>query len=132
MEIGTLILLVLFQVKHYIADYPLQFPYMYENKGKDKGWFIALSNHALVHACFAMLISLLYLMITHFDFGVITNIGIMFGIGLFDYTTHMFTDRWKATKKEGPADGSFWRNLGKDQMIHHLVGIAIITFLVWL
>lgn len=44
------ILLIAFQIKHLIADYYLQFEYMYKNKGQVTGWFGPLKDHATIHA----------------------------------------------------------------------------------
>lgn len=56
----TLFLLLAFQVKRLLADYYLQFPYMYENKGKKKGWVEPLLHHAFIHGIFTLLITALF------------------------------------------------------------------------
>lgn len=122
------VLLVVFQVKHLIADYYLQFPYMYENKGKPTGWINPLLDHTIVHAGFTWVIALIFI-------GAVidcqlTALTVSFAIALFDLATHFVTDRWKATRKTDPSQAFFWTSLGIDQMIHHLVGIAIAYFLV--
>jgi len=116
MSIELLFLLLLgFQVKHFLADYPLQFAYMYENKGKLGGWVRPLSDHSLVHATFTFFITVGFV-----------GVSIALALGAFDYITHFLTDRWKASKRESPTESSFWINLGIDQMVHHTVGIIII------
>ena len=116
MSIDILILLVAFQLKHLVADYYLQFPYMYENKGKPTGWVMPLVHHSEVHAAFTLFIIGLYAE------GIMIPLAAM----LFDFTTHFITDRWKAIKKDGPDTSAFWYSLGIDQMVHHIVGILII------
>ncbi len=127
MTLNILILLLLFQVKHLIADYYMQYPYMYENKGKPIGWFIPLSEHAGIHALGTFIIIFIYQMAN----GQTTDfhLYILIMVGMFDFITHFLTDRWKATQKATPAESKFWQYLGIDQMIHHTVGILIIFYI---
>ncbi len=124
MQIEILILLIAFQIKHFLADYPLQFPFMYENKGKATNWTISLASHAMVHATMTFTISIIFISIYSFPSWIP---WIAF---LFDFITHFIIDRWKATRKGGPDTSGFWINLGLDQMFHHLVGIIIIYIIV--
>ena len=104
MPTEILVLLIAFQIKHFIADYPLQFPYMYENKGKSIGWIEPLFIHSSVHAFFTAMI-------------VFTFTGspeLMMAAIVFDLTTHFIIDRWKATRPNGPDNYWFWHNLGID------------------
>jgi hypothetical protein len=118
-------LLLLFQVKHLIADYYLQLPYMYENKGKPRGWFKPLFDHAVVHATGTMIIVGPYLIVTDYKY----SFTVMVILAFFDLVTHFIIDRWKATRKGGPNTPEFWQYLGIDQMLHHVVGILIIMVL---
>lgn len=128
MTTEILILLIAFQVKHIIADYYLQFPYMYENKGKDKGWFSPLFDHAFIHAVGTFIIVTGYILTYGIPGKIGANMAIVFTIlfVLFDLITHFVTDRWKATRKTDPSQAWFWQSLGIDQMVHHIVGILII------
>ena len=111
------ILLVAFQIKHLIADYYLQFPYMYENKGKPSNWFAPLYHHALVHAIGTFIIVA----------SVVEESSLILVVAfMLDLITHFAIDRWEATQKGGPDTSGFWTNLGINQMLHHLVGIYII------
>jgi len=116
------ILLVVFQIKHLIADYYLQFPAMYENKGKPLyvDWFMPLFAHAYVHGVMTMSI-LIVVFSYHINFSMFPVLA-----AFIDICSHMAIDRWKATQPEGPNTSKFWYNLGIDQMLHHLVGIVII------
>jgi len=119
--IEAFVLLIVFQFKHLIADYYLQFPYMYLNKGQKTGWFYPLLHHSMVHAFFTMVILFVYF--------IFIDVGmplIIFYLGVFDLITHFITDRWKATRGKTPDQPKFWTNLGIDQMIHHVVGIIIV------
>ena len=115
MTIETLFLiLIAFQAKHFLADYPLQLPYMYENKGKMHGWVRPLTDHAFVHASITIIIVMM----------VSPHLALL--LGAFDFATHFATDRWKASQNKSPTEASFWIDLGVDQMIHHLVGLFIV------
>lgn len=116
MTIELLMMLLTFQVKHLIADYYLQFPYMYENKGKATGWVGPLFNHSLVHGV------LTYIIVAIFT----SNVGLAMLALLIDAVTHFWIDRWKATRPDKVTESGFWTNLGIDQMLHHVVGILII------
>ena len=130
MTTEILILLLAFQIKHLIADYYLQFPYMYENKGKENGWILPLTNHALIHTIGTMLIAGGYLILYNETRPNIDINIFIISLALFDFLSHFITDRWKATRKTNPSESWFWRSLGIDQMIHHIVGIIIIYIIV--
>lgn len=115
------ILLILFQVKHFLADYPLQNKYML---GKFKpGWdfFWPLYLHAYIHGIITGLITLFFT--GNFKFSIQ-----MFFI---DGIIHFFMDRIKAGPKylgrfKDMYDRKFWWSLGLDQMVHHLTHYLII------
>ena len=124
MTTTVFVLLIIFQIKHLIADYYLQFPYMYLNKGNPTGWFMPLFEHSFVHSVITFIIAYIYIWyIGSF------NILIVFGVTLFDLLTHFVTDRWKATRGTTPNQEKFWTALGIDQMIHHIVSIIIVFVL---
>jgi len=131
MTTEILILLLAFQIKHLIADYYLQFPYMYENKGKKERWIEPLFDHSFIHAIGTILIVFIYMLVTNkpSELGSITAAIITIGVVIFDFITHFITDRWKATRKTDPSKSWFWQSLGIDQMIHHTVGILIIWYI---
>jgi hypothetical protein len=86
------ILLVVFQIKHFIADYPLQTPYML-GKFKDKGWIKPLSAHCGVQAIFTFLIAATAL-------GWDKDVGLyVLGLSALDFTIHFIMDRIKASPK---------------------------------
>ena len=132
MEYHFLLLLIAFQAKHLIADYYLQFPYMYENKGKATGWVEPLFDHATIHALFTIIIVLFYLLYINIYINKLTlYIIILIPITafIFDFTTHFITDRIKATRKSTMDTSQFWYNLGLDQAVHHTVGILIVYYI---
>ena len=118
-EIFTL--LVLFQLKHFVCDYPLQNQYML-GKANATNWIKPLAAHAAVH-------SLATYIITMYFVGPFT--AIIFALA--DFIIHFTVDRIKASPKLGgrfnPTQPYFWWALGADQMAHHLTHYAFIFVL---
>ena len=143
------ILLIVFQIKHFLADYPLQNEFML-GKFKDKGWVIPLATHAGVHAWATFWVSSMFFTGTGFR-----GLGICISLALLDFTVHFIVDRIKASSKllgrfkalsalewnslnvhPGFTDKDrmnairsnkyFWWSLGADQMAHHLTHYLII------
>lgn len=145
-------LLIVYQFKHFVADFPLQGKYML---GKFKsGWefFLPLLAHVAVHGAFTLTI-VLALGLPH-----------MWWLALVDMSIHFTMDRLKAgpkylgrlkplsasdmkasltylswegherEKKEATkrlrGNMFFWWSLGLDQMVHHLTHYYIIYKLV--
>ena len=79
-------LLIAFQVKHFVADYPLQGVYML-GKFKDKGWVKPLLSHVAVHGFFTALIC------------AFVNFKMIIPMILSDMTIHFIMDRIKASSK---------------------------------
>ncbi len=133
------VLLVIFQLKHFFADFPLQNSYMH-SKGR-VGWnFVPpLLAHVFVHATLSFVIT--YCFTGAFLFSIV--------LGLFDLVVHFTMDRIKAGPKylgkyeylakhefssasvaQLRDDKKFWISLGFDQMVHHLTHFAIIYLIV--
>jgi Protein of unknown function (DUF3307) len=151
----VLTLCVVFQFKHFIADYPLQNAYML-GKFKRKGWVLPLLAHSSVHCLFTFAIT----------YGITLNAVLALWLSLFDGLCHTIMDRIKAhpdllgrfkalssgeyvylkeleamdEKLGNPKDRLiehqfrnnklFWWALGFDQLVHHLTDVAIIYFIV--
>lgn len=130
-------LLLIFQLKHFLADYPLQRGYMLR-KFMKTGWVLPLACHCAVHAVMTFAICLFY-----------TDLSWAVELAYFDFLIHFIMDRIKAdqqllgrykplTKDTYPtADAAakrsndrFWWSLGFDQAVHHLTHYAIIGCLV--
>lgn len=116
------ILLVLFQVKHYIADFPLQGEYMLHKTSPGWDFLAPLSVHCLIHAALTLVI-------------VCWWQPALWWLALVDFATHFIMDRIKSGPRylgrfydKGRA--SFWNVLGFDQMIHHLTSFFIIWVLI--
>ncbi len=147
--IGLLGLLVLFQIKHFLADYPLQIQYMM-GKFKASFWeaFLPLLAHCAIHGLFTFAIAV----------GCSQSVKVALLLALFDMVIHFTMDRIKASpgllgrfkalsadqmtarlmgfgsaksiKKDLRSNRLFWWSLGFDQMVHHLTDYAIIFYMV--
>jgi hypothetical protein len=134
----VILLLIIYQLKHFIADYPLQGKYMLQKFLPDWSFFFPLLAHTGVHAIMTFCISLCF-----------ANIKTAATLAIFDMVVHFTMDRIKAgpkylgkykplTAKEYPtstvsqkrSNTLFWWSLGLDQMIHHLTHYVIIYVLV--
>jgi len=118
-------LLILFQVKHFICDYPLQTDYMLgKMKPTGEDWYRPLALHAGVHAFFTFLI-ILFIHPSNYW---------LYLIPLLDFVIHFMVDRIKASPnlcgRWNPAQPYFWWALGADQMIHHLTHYIFIYVIV--
>ena len=113
------ILLVIFQIKHFLADYPFQNQYML-GKSKKNGWFFPLLAHALVHGTGTLLIMLFFSPSMWFIFAV-------------DVIIHFFVDRVKSSpnilNRFKPDNKLFWWFLGADQLIHHSTNYLMIIMI---
>lgn len=148
--------LIFFQVKHFIADYPLQTPYMLKKFGKGTEWILPLTAHAAVHGALTLIF-------------ILAIKPAAWPLALVDFGVHFIVDRIKASphlggrwKSLGAAEigpiirgagglGNlpelemyrkmcvaklkdntyFWWALGADQMAHHLTHYYIIYMLVF-
>ena len=77
------ILLIIFQMKHFIADFPLQNTYML-GKMQRHGWIKPLSAHAAVHALMTAFILLIFA-------------PQLWWIVILDFVIHFSVDRVKAS-----------------------------------
>ena len=119
---GTIFLLIiLFQIKHFICDYPLQGRYML-GKFKETGWELPLAAHAAVHFIGTFLIAVLF------------GFWIAIAVATLDFVVHFVVDKVKveASRKTNHSEPQFWWYLGLDQMEHHLTHYLIIALLVFL
>lgn len=117
------LLLVIYQLKHFICDYPLQNAYML-GKFKESGWVKPLLAHTGIHAIATFLIAFAF-----------TNLFFLsLSLAAFDLVVHFIMDRVKASPKMlgrfDIKDKRFWWSLGLDQMVHHLTHYAIIACIV--
>ena len=144
---GLFSLLVLFQLKHFMCDYPFQTDYMLGKFKSDRHWILPLLAHAAVHAVSTFIIVAC----------VKLSWSLALELAVIDLVAHTTMDRIKASPrllgrfkalsaremaviKRGPSIPSqtipfyealrsnvyFWWSVGFDQMVHHLTHYYII------
>jgi hypothetical protein len=111
----VLLLLALFGIKHFLADFAMQTAYMVHEKGiygAEGG-----VHHALVHA------ALTFLILIFFCSGVDQAIG----LSALDFAIHYHVDFFKQqlNRNYSTDDRGFWLLLGLDQALHYLTYIGI-------
>lgn len=106
----TLLLLFLFQLKHFIVDFPLQGPYHYKNKGT--------YGHpgGIEHAGFHAIATMMFL-------PFFAGFEVALWLSVFEFLFHYHLDwakmRINAIKGWGPTTHEqFWWLLGADQALH--------------
>lgn len=111
-------------VKHTAADFFLQRPYQYCNKGiyGHPGGLL----HAGIHVA---LTPLVYLVIAPASLLLVATIA----TGEFIVHYHVDWAKEQLTKANGltPQTSAFWHALGVDQLLHGLTYLAIVAALVW-
>lgn len=122
--INIFILLILFQVKHFLADFPLQTPYMLNKFKASWGFVVPLLSHGLTHALGTLVISYMFTQSIYYSLK----------LAFLDLVVHSIMDRIKAGPKylgRFKLDNKlFWWSLGLDQMVHHLTHYAIIYLII--
>ena len=118
MTVTVIILLALFGIKHFIADFLMQYDYML----REKGIYGATGgvHHALVHASWTFLILVPF----------IHSADQLLILPLVDFVLHYHIDWAKQQLNRGltPADRQFWGWLGADQALHYLTYVGIISY----
>jgi len=114
----VLVLLVLFQIKHFVADYPLQTPEMIRGKG------ILFNPQGILHSLHHSGLTLVTLGI----FALVHPIAIIPAvlISVSEFFVHYVIDYSKMQygKSLTTNDSRFWWAIGFDQMLHHLTYLA--------
>lgn len=102
------LLLILFQIKHFVADFPLQNKYMLQKFRPDWGFFFPLLAHSALHGLGTLIIGLIYLSIQPVGVLLIdlgdkhTTLSVYLSIvllALLDMIIHFTMDRIKAGPK---------------------------------
>jgi hypothetical protein len=137
------LLIAIFQLKHLVADYFCQTPFMLQ-KFNITGWWRPLAAHCGVHAGFTFIITAVALASSGFSFPW----ALPLICAILDFNVHMVMDRLKAspnllgrfkalTARDFPMANAeerrgntlFWWSLGFDQMIHHLTDLAVVMII---
>jgi hypothetical protein len=105
-------LLVVYQLKHFLADYPLQGQYMLRKFSPDwKVWIPALSAHAGVHAVFTFII--FQWVQGFYSNGVDTLFSV--ACAAIDFSIHFCMDRIKAS----PNMMGRWKSLSAKEFLYY-------------
>lgn len=111
-----MLILLLLQLKHFVADFFIQTPYMYKNKGT-YGHLGGIS-HSGIHGIFTFQILIWFLAPAQ-----------ALGLAFLDMVIHYHMDWFKVywSKKRGYNfyNNEYWVWLGIDQTIHQLTYILI-------
>jgi len=119
------LLLILFQLKHYIVDFVIQINDPNSMKKFDvRGWIGPLAKHAGDHSTVTFVIAIFF-----------TNIYLAMALALLDFVLHFSMDRVKASphilgRFKYPEPG-YWYSLGGDQAFHHFTHYLIIFIIVY-
>jgi hypothetical protein len=112
------ILLALFGIKHFIADFLMQYDYML----REKGIYGATGgvHHAIIHASWTFLILVFFC----------SNVNTIIALSFVDFAVHYHVDFIKQQLNKGltTADRQFWVWLGVDQALHYLTYVGIISY----
>ena len=120
-QLALLVLTLLF-IKHWFADFVVQFDYMVEQKGiyGAEGGI----HHSLIHCVLTWLVM----------YAVFQNTFIAVFTALFDGLIHYHIDwlkmnisRWRSLTIR---DHEFWMWLGADQLAHQLTYIAMVLWVI--
>lgn len=116
---GTLIgLLIWLQVKHFVADYLLQSPWILSGKGHlgKPGGYVHAGIHVLGTAPALICVGL--------------GGGLIAAVLAGEFAVHFIVDHVKAlqgrTRPQSPSSARFWAMHGADQLAHHLTYSAIL------
>lgn len=119
----TMYLVLIYQLKHFIADYLLQGKYMLKKFAPGWEFVLPLAAHCAVHAVFTFAIT-----------AVFVPWLLAASLAAFDFVVHFIMDRIKASPRMlgrfTKDDPRFWWALGFDQMIHHITHYIIIYIVV--
>ena len=134
--IEVFILIVAFQLKHYIADYILQFRIKDAIKKFDaEGWIKPLSIHAFHHFGGTFTISTLYLGYCEFCPYSLYFWTLVMSVSILDFVAHFTIDRLKASPNIGGRfhypTKEYFQIMGLDQMAHHLTHYLITFALIY-
>jgi uncharacterized protein DUF3307 len=112
--------MVIFAVKHVIADFVLQTSWMATGKDAKTGWALPLLVHCVIHGALAT--AVLLALAPRFWF-----------LGLADFVLHFIIDRAKgfcvSTFNVTMDHQWFWWLIGIDQALHHLTGFGLAVVL---
>lgn len=116
------ILIGLFHIKHFIADYVLQHTYMLRKVRPGWDFVPPLALHCFVHAVLTLTICLFFR-------------PEMYWLAGLDFVVHFSMDRLRSGpnylgRYDDVNTARFWWILGFDQMVHHMTHLYIVWALI--
>lgn len=116
------ILMIVFQLKHFAADYLFQYNYMLKKVSPNWDFIGPLALHCAVHGLLTLFICLYF------------NASLWW-LAIVDFGVHFFLDRFRSGPRylgryKDINTSFFWWILGADQMAHHLTHLWIVWMLV--
>lgn len=116
--------MVIYQFKHFFADFFFQYNYMLKKVRPDWDFIGPLALHCSVHALLTLAICLFYR-------------AELWWLSLVDFLLHFLTDRLRSGPRylgrfNDPNTSVFWWVLGLDQMVHHLTHLLLVAALILL
>jgi hypothetical protein len=117
-ELGLLLLLGAFQIKHFLGDYVLQSRYILDHRriwGHGGGLL-----HVAIHAALTLPI----LLVAHVSLPLL--LAIMLGEAVFHYHLDWVKDGWTLRMGWTPRDKQFWWLNGVDQALHQISYLVIV------
>ena len=116
------ILMIIFQVKHFAADYIFQYNYMLKKVSPRWDFLVPLVLHCSVHSFLTLVVCLVFK--PH-----------LWWLSLVDFIIHFFLDRLRSGPRyfgrfKDLNKSIFWWILGADQMLHHLTHIGLIWYMI--
>lgn len=126
MNRSILILFILFHLKHFLCDFPLQTTYMLGKGKQGLQWILPLGTHCLVHVAFSMAIIVIfkpeYLWLSWAEFCahfLIDRIKVLYRLP---------KGVWKDDEK-GRYLSKYYQAFGLDQMAHQLTYVLMIYWM---
>lgn len=125
MDVGLdtiLLTLIIFQLKHFVADFVVQTEYQWSNKGTygHPGGFV----HAGIHAV-GSVVAVLVL-----GASAIALASVMLADFVIHYHLDWCKERFNRQYKLTHTDALYWFSFGVDQFLHQMTYLAIIWMLV--
>ena len=113
----TLILIMfLFLLKHFLADFVLQPGWMAKGKAAKRNWQVPLVVHSAIHGLLTYALALFLA-------------PSFWWLGILDFSVHFAIDRGKAIASlrwnANPAQSIYWWLFGADQMLHQLTHLIL-------
>lgn len=112
-DISTLfLLLILFQIKHFLSDFCFQNQFMLRKSQSGWDFVLPLASHCLVHGLGTLIITLFFR-------------SELWWLALVDFFIHFVMDRFRASPRwlgrfSNTSMSTYWQVMGVDQMVHHL------------